>query len=120
MKIKPVSVSVLVAAAFGAASLPALAQNRSANQSLDEPIVLPKIEAGRVSAQLNGKSTGQAAGSVVVNQGVETQRIGAVTTIRVNSELGTSYTLTNGQTGNKLRSRDHDEFRVPLWRIGQF
>jgi hypothetical protein len=83
----------------------------------DEPIALPKQEAGRVTARVNQR----AIDSVVVREErMSTQRSAGVTTIRVHPEIGLPYTLSNGQPGNQLRSRELDQFRVPTWQIGKF
>ncbi len=85
----------------------------------DEPIILPKIEAGRVTARLNGP-TAPVDSSVVKTESISAQRIGGVTTIRVSPEIGLPYVLSNASQGNVLRGREHDSFRVPLWQIGKF
>jgi hypothetical protein len=84
----------------------------------DEPIMLPKQEAGRVSARVNERP---AVSSVIVREDrMTTQRIAGVTTIRVTPEIGLPYSMSNGQAGNQLRSRELDQFRVPMWQIGKF
>ncbi len=87
----------------------------------DEPIVLPKMEAGRVTARLNATNApniGNAA--LAASETISAQRIGGVTTIRVSPEIGLPYVLSNGSVGNVLRAREHDSFRVPQWQIGKF
>jgi hypothetical protein len=84
----------------------------------NEPIALPKLDAGRVTARVNERP---ATSSVIVGDDrMSTTRLGGITTIRVNPELGIPYTLSNGQAGNTLRSRELDQFRVPMWQIGKF
>lgn len=84
----------------------------------DEPITLPKLDVARVTARVNVRPSEETAAQR--DERVRTQRLGAVTTIRVQSEWGASYTLSNGLPGNPLRSRELDQFRVPMWQIGKF
>jgi hypothetical protein len=107
--------SILVCLGLGACALAQAQTAPRGNVIMDEPITLPKIDAGRVTARVNDKPV--AVGS---NERVIVERVGGSTIIRVNSEGAAPYTLSNVQPGTRLLRRDHDEMRVPMWQIGKF
>jgi hypothetical protein len=82
---------------------------------IDEPITLPKQEAGRVTARVNEKPI-----APEISARISSQRVGGSTVIRVNPEGAAPYTLSNQLPGIRLLRRDHDEVRVPMWQIGKF
>jgi hypothetical protein len=81
----------------------------------EEPIVLPKLEAGRVTARVNEK----AAISSAISR-VEVDRVIGHTVVRVNPEGAPSYLLSNQQPAGVSVRRDQENLRIPQWQIGKF
>ena len=81
----------------------------------DEPIVLPKLEAGRVTARVNDK---QSISSAISR--VEIDRVSGHTVVRVSPEGAPSYVLSNQQAAGVSSRRDQEQLRVPQWQIGKF
>jgi hypothetical protein len=81
----------------------------------EEPIVLPKLEAGRVTARVNEKAAISSAHSRV-----EVDRVIGHTVVRVNPEGAPSYVLSNQQPAGVSVRRDQENLRIPQWQIGKF
>jgi hypothetical protein len=81
----------------------------------DEPIVLPKLEAGRVTARVNDKPTVSSAMARV-----EIDRVHGHTVVRVNPEGAPSYLMSNQHIAGPSVRRDQENLRVPQWQIGKF
>jgi hypothetical protein len=81
----------------------------------EEPIVFPKIDAGRVTAKVNDKALATEA-----QNRIEIARINGTTTVRVNPEGAPSYVLSNQQPAGVSLRRDQESLRIPLWQLGKF
>ncbi len=101
---------------FGIVSVAAWAQPTTTTSRVnEEPIVLPKLEAGRVMARVNEKSAVSAAIARV-----EIDRVIGHTVVRVNPEGAPSYLLSNQQPAGVTLRRDQENLRIPQWQIGKF
>jgi hypothetical protein len=106
-------------ALFGAlAATGALAQSApttTTSRQAEEPIIFPKIDAGRVTAKVNDKTLATEA-----QNRIEIARINGTTTVRVNPEGAPSYVLSNQQPVGVSLRRDQESLRIPLWQLGKF
>lgn len=105
----------LLLASFASSSVWAQASVVTTSRIAEEPIVLPKLEAGRVTARVNDKSAVAAAISRV-----EVDRVIGHTVVRVNPEAAPSYVLSNQQPAGISVRRDQENLRIPQWQIGKF
>ncbi len=105
----------ILLAGFASAALWAQSSVSTTSRIADEPIVLPKLEAGRVTARVNDKSAISSAISRV-----EVERVIGHTVVRVNPEGAPSYLLSNQQPAGISVRRDQENLRIPQWQIGKF
>jgi hypothetical protein len=91
------------------------AQTSTTSRITEEPIVLPKMEAGRVTARVNEKAVVSSSISRV-----EVDRVIGHTVVRVNPEGAPSYVLSNQQPAGVSVRRDQENLRIPQWQIGKF
>jgi hypothetical protein len=104
-------VAAFAVTAAGAQSAPATTTSRIA----EEPIVFPKIDAGRVTSKVNDKVLASEA-----QNRIEIARANGTTTVRVNPEGAPSYVLSNQQPAGVSLRRDQESLRIPLWQLGKF
>jgi hypothetical protein len=113
------TVLLLVCSVASATAATAWAQSNSptttTSRILEEPIVLPKLDAGRVTARVNDKPAISSATSRV-----EIDRTFGHTVVRVNPEGAPSYVLSNQQPAGVSVRRDQENLRIPQWQIGKF
>jgi hypothetical protein len=87
----------------------------SSSRINEEPIVFPKIEAGRVTARVNDR-----AATPEADNRIEIARANGTTTVRVNPQGAPSYVLSNQQPAGVSLRRDQESLRIPLWQLGKF
>jgi hypothetical protein len=113
------TVLLLVCSVASATAATAWAQSNSptttTSRIIEEPIVLPKLDAGRVTARVNDKPAISSAISRV-----EIDRTFGHTVVRVNPEGAPSYVLSNQQPAGVSVRRDQENLRIPQWQIGKF
>jgi hypothetical protein len=105
---------LLLVTCFALCSIqPAVAQTKAV--IADDPIVLPKQDAARVTARVNDK-----AGAAPAYERVEESNVRGQRSVRVTPEHGYTYSMSDQQPTAKRQGSDNDKLRVPLWQVLKF